>query len=132
MARASGLWRLSAETTSSPFPSSSRISTTAKAGEHECSWLRPSATDWAVVTVNPRPSIARESRWRKDLSSSTISNDRSVDVSPWNSAIAIYASTTGCPFCKALEYRGYLPKLPKHGGAAGINFLYYFIDNTRK
>src|SRR5437764_308745 len=58
MARASGRRRLRAEITSRPLPSPSRMSTTAKAGEEVSSSSRPSATDSAVATVKPRPSIA--------------------------------------------------------------------------
>src|SRR5262245_54313295 len=78
--RASGRRRLSAEITSRPLPSPSRMSTTANAGEEVSRWIRPSATDSAVVTVKPRPSMARASRCRNDLSSSTIRRVRSPVV----------------------------------------------------
>src|SRR5262249_17079062 len=66
-----------AEITSRPLPSPSRISTTAKAGAAFSTCKRPSLTDSAVVTLNPRPSMARARRCRNDLSSSTIRSERS-------------------------------------------------------
>src|SRR5712675_158839 len=89
MPRASGRRFLSAEMTSSPLPSPSRMSTTAKAGDIFSTWVRPSATVSAVVTVNPRPSMARARRWRNDLSSSTISRERS----PWGLASSVMGAT---------------------------------------
>src|ERR1700733_472821 len=79
MARASGLRFFMAEMTSRPLPSPSRMSTTAKAGGAFSTCNRPSATDSAVVTAKPRPSMARARRCRNDLSSSTISSERSPE-----------------------------------------------------
>src|ERR1043166_2435478 len=79
--RASGRRFLSAEITSTPLPSPSRMSTTAKAGGAASTCNRPSATVSAVVTEKPRVSIARARRWRKDLSSSTINKVRSAGSS---------------------------------------------------
>src|ERR1051326_1527819 len=88
MPRASGRRLRSAEITSSPLPSPSRMSTTAKAGDILSTWTRPSATVSAVVTAKPRPSMARASRCRNDLSSSTISSERSGWVERASSVIA--------------------------------------------
>src|SRR5271168_4728339 len=82
MARASGRRFFMAEITSSPLPSPSRMSTTAKAGGAFSTCSRPSATDSAVVTRKPRPSIARARRCKNDLSSSTISSVRSPGTGP--------------------------------------------------
>src|SRR5947208_16050900 len=78
MARASGRRFFMAEMTSRPLPSPSRMSTTAKAGAAFSTCKSPSLTDSAVVTIKPRPSMARARRWRNDLSSSTISSERSL------------------------------------------------------
>src|SRR5882757_3498881 len=78
MARASGRWRFNAETTSRPLPSPSRKSTTAKAGAAFPICARPSETLSHEVTLNPRISIARASRSRNGLSSSTINSERSA------------------------------------------------------
>src|ERR1700755_1419997 len=78
MARASGRLRLSAETTSSPLPSPSRRSPTAKAGALLPICARPSLTLSQEVTSKPRVSMARASRSRNALSSSTIRSERSV------------------------------------------------------
>src|SRR5215208_2486443 len=90
-ARESGRRRFSAEITSSPLPSPSRMSTTAKAGEAVSSCISPSATDSAVVTVKPRLSIARASRCRNDLSSSTISSVRSLGTAAANLSATVMA-----------------------------------------
>src|SRR6516225_11446286 len=50
----------------------------AKAGAAFSTCSSPSPTDSAVVTVKPRPSMARARHCRNDLSSSTIRSDRSV------------------------------------------------------
>src|SRR5215471_586080 len=103
MARASGRRRLSAEITSRPLPSSSRMSTTAKAGDVVSSWLRPSATDSAVVTVKPRPSMARASRCRNDLSSSTIRSERSLGIALDPASFIVVSNPRTCqPGCLAL------------------------------
>src|SRR5947207_345191 len=102
MARASGRRRFMAEITSRPLPSPNRISTTAKAGAAFSTWRRPSLIDSAVVTVKPRPSMARARRCRNDLSSSTISSDRSFG-SPLVPASFITVSNPStrepCPAC---------------------------------
>src|SRR5882724_6635798 len=116
MARASGRRRLSAEITSSPLPSSSRMSTTAKAGDIVSSWVSPSATDSAVVTVKPRLSMARASRCRNDLSSSTIRSVRSPVVEGSGSVFALVAITVMGP----LPASGH----PRQGSAAVRRRLY--------
>src|SRR5712692_11090402 len=72
MPRASGRRSFSAEITSMPLPSPRRMSTTAKAGGDSCTAAMPAATESAVLTSKPRPSIARARRSRNALSSSTI------------------------------------------------------------
>src|SRR5262250_3138005 len=89
MPRASGRRCLSAEITSRPLPSARRISTTAKAGAARSTSVRPSATDSAVVTANPRPSMARARRCRNDLSSSTISSVRSPGIAATRFSVMI-------------------------------------------
>src|SRR3954451_7046202 len=78
MARASGRFFFSAETTSRPLPSPSRKSTTAKAGAALPICARPSETLSHDVTEKPRVSMARDSRSRNGLSSSTMRSERSV------------------------------------------------------
>src|SRR5438105_6554413 len=78
MARASGRLRLNADTTSRPLPSPSRKSTTANAGAALPICAKPSDTLSQEVTEKPRLSIARESRSRNGLSSSTIRSERSA------------------------------------------------------
>src|SRR6516162_2692317 len=85
MARASGRFFFSADTTSSPLPSPSRRSTTAKAGALLPICASPSATLSQEVTAKPRVSIARESRSRNGLSSSTIKSERSA----WSASSAV-------------------------------------------
>src|ERR1051326_5137013 len=60
--RAPGRRFFSAEITSRPLPSPSRMSTTAKAGGAASTCSRPSATVSAGVTEKPRVSIARARR----------------------------------------------------------------------
>src|SRR6185312_13645543 len=67
-------------TTSSPLPSSSFNSTTAKAGGASLARALPSATDSAWATVKPRASMARASRSRRGRSSSTKSRVLSSGV----------------------------------------------------
>src|SRR6195256_993642 len=110
MPRASGRRFLSAEMTSSPLPSPSRMSTTAKAGDTFSTWVRPSATVSAVVTVNPRPSMARARRWRNDLSSSTISKERS----PWGLA----GSVMGLPLSACAMHGPYYRPMVSRSRAA--------------
>src|SRR5579871_1160054 len=76
--RASGRLRFRADTTSSPLPSPSRKSTTAKAGAALAICVRPSATLSQDVTAKPLVSMARAKRSRNGLSSSTIRSERSV------------------------------------------------------
>src|SRR5437868_4081168 len=78
MARASGRLRFNADTTSRPLPSPSRKSTTANAGAAFPICAKPSDTLSQEVTEKPRLSIARESRSRNGLSSSTIRSERSA------------------------------------------------------
>src|SRR6516162_2383792 len=80
MARASGRRFFIAEMTSRLLPLPSLMSTTAKTGAAFSTWRRPSPTDSAVVTVKPRPSMARARRCRNDLSSSTIRSERSLGI----------------------------------------------------
>jgi hypothetical protein len=56
------------------------MSTTANAGAAFSTCSNPSATDSAVVTSKPRVSIARARRTPNDLSSSTMSKDRSAGM----------------------------------------------------
>src|SRR5215469_380221 len=80
MARASGRRFFIAEMTSRLLPLPSLMSTTANTGAAFSIWRRPSLTDSAVVTVKPRPSMARARRCRNDLSSSTIRSERSPGI----------------------------------------------------
>src|SRR5262249_44204673 len=103
MARASGRRFLMAEMTSRPLPSPSRMSTTANAGAAFSTWRRPSLTDSAVVTVNPRPSMARASRCRNDLSSSTIRSERSLGIALDPASFIVVSNPRTCqPGCLAL------------------------------
>ncbi len=61
--RASGLASRSASTTFRPVPSSSRMSSTAKAGGRLRTAVRASETDSTRVVSNPRLSSARPSRY---------------------------------------------------------------------
>jgi TIR domain len=65
----------SAEMTSRPHPSPSRMSTTAYSGALSLICAKPSSTDSAVATLKPRASIARARHCVSCLSSSTISID---------------------------------------------------------
>src|SRR5438477_5929604 len=104
MVRASGRLRFSADTTSSPLPSPSRRSTTAKAGAALLICASPSDTVSQDVTAKPRVSIARDRRSRNGLSSSTISSERSARS--FSSAMAFKVGfPRGCG-CRA-SYRAY-------------------------
>src|SRR5438105_5686714 len=91
MARASGRLRFNADTTSSPLPSPSRKSTTANAGAALPICARPSDTVSQAVTVKPRASMARASRSRNGLSSSTIRSERSARSA--SSAVPVKSGT---------------------------------------
>src|SRR5262245_37963290 len=110
MARASGRRFLMAEMTSRPLPSPSRMSTTANAGAAFSTWRRPSLTDSAVVTVNPRPSMARARRCRNDLSSSTIRSELSLGIAlDPASFIAVSNPRT----CEPGGHRLFVPSRPR-------------------
>src|SRR5215470_3423878 len=91
MVRDCGRNLASSATTSRPLPSSSRMSTTAKAGGFWRISSRPSATECAVRTSKPRVSMARARRNTKERSSSTRTNERSSGSS---SGLNARSSTT--------------------------------------
>src|ERR1700722_15767783 len=119
MARASGRRFFIAEITSSPLPSVSRMSTTAKAGAAFSTCRSPSATDSAVATTKPRPSIARARRCKNDLSSSTIRSERSLGIEAGVALVmAIYSVNASNRYSRAADLSGCLSGYAASRGVA--------------